>query len=150
MSTYNNNRFTPGNKANMRLLINKEIIRQYYRAFNTSQTVDSINNSNNSNNSNSSNSNSNSSNSNSNSNNSNNNQISKDLLCGCIQQKANLRKQGWNDPSQTENNRISQILTGTLGGRTTFGNFNRPVNINYLGSWEGQPGGSNKPLRNKF
>ena len=139
MSTYNNNRFTPGNKANMRLLINKEIIRQYYRTFNTSQTVDSINDSSNSN-----------SNSNSNINNSNNDQISKDILCGCIQSKANLRKQGWNDPSQTENKRVSQILTGSLGGRTTFGNFNRPVIVNYLGSWEGQPGGSNKPLRNKF
>ena len=131
MSTYNNNRFTPGNKANMRLLINKEIIRQYYRTFNTSQTVDSINDSN----------------SNSNS---NNDQISKDLLCGCIHQKTNLTKQGWNDPSQTENIRVARILTGTLGGRTTYGNFNRHVSINYLGSWEGQPGGSFRPMRNKF
>ena len=121
MSTYNNNRFTPGNKGNLRHFIDKEIIRQYYHTFNTSQTFDS-----------------------------NNDQINKDILCGCIQQKANLTKQGWNDPSQTENNRISQILTGTLGGKTTFGNFNRPANLNYLGSWEGQPGGSNKPLRNRF
>jgi len=123
MSTYNNNRFTPGNKANMRLFIDKEFIRQYYRSFNTSQTFDNIN---------------------------NGDQTSDDTLCGCIQQKVNLTKQGWNDPSQTENNRISQILTGSLGGKTTFGNFNRPVNVNYLGSWEGQPGGSIKPLRNKF
>ena len=68
----------------------------------------------------------------------------------CLQTKTNFTKQGYNDPSQTENRRISQILTGTLGGRTTYGNFNRPVNIDYLGGWEGQPGGSFKPPRNKF
>ena len=114
MLTYNNNRFTPGNKSNLRLFINQEFIKQYYGTFNSI-----------------------------------NNDI-KDSLCGCIQQRANFKKQGWNDPSQPENNRISQILTGTLGGKTTFGNFNRPVTVNNLGSWEGQPGGSFKPPRNKF
>ena len=73
-----------------------------------------------------------------------------DKICGCIQQKANNIKQGWNDPSQTENARISRILTGTLGGKTTFGNLNRPAPMNYLGSIEGQSGGSFRPLRNKF
>ena len=123
MSTYNNNRFTPGNKGNLRLFINKAFINQYYKQFNTNQIYDNINNGDN---------------------------ITEGTLCGCIQQRANLIKQGWNDPSQTENNRISQILTGTLGGRTTFGNFNRPVELNYLGGWEGQPGGLPKPPRNKF
>ena len=125
MSTYNNNRFTPGNKGNLRLFINKAFIKQYYKQFNTNQIYDNIN---------------------------NGDDITEGegTLCGCIQQRANLIKQGWNDPSQTENNRISQILTGTLGGRTTFGNFNRPVELNYLGGWEGQPGGLPKPPRNKF
>jgi hypothetical protein len=123
MSTYNNNRFTPGNKGNLRLFINKEFIRQYYRTFNDTQEFDNINNA---------------------------DDITDGSLCGCIQQKANLTKQGWNDPSQTENNRVARILTGTLGGRTTYGNFNRAVNVNYLGSWEGQPGGSFRPMRNKF
>jgi hypothetical protein len=123
MSTYNNNRFTPGNKGNLRLFINKAFINQYYKQFNTNQIYDNINNGDN---------------------------ITEGTLCGCIQQRANLIKQGWNNPSQTENNRISQILTGTLGGRTTFGNFNRPVELNYLGGWEGQPGGLPKPPRNKF
>jgi hypothetical protein len=118
MSTYNNNRFTPGNKSNLRQFMNKEIIRQYYRTFNSNQVYV--------------------------------NDISDEHLCGCIQQKTNLTKQGWNDSSQTENNRVATILTGTLGGKTTFGNFNRPVTINYLGSWEGGPGGSFRPLRNKF
>ena len=123
MSTYNNNRFTPGNKANLRQFISKQFIRQYYRTFNDSQTFDNINNA---------------------------DDITEGSLCGCIKQKANLTKQGWNDPSQTENNRVARILTGTLGGKTTYGNFNRPVTINYLGSWEGQPGGSFRPIRNKF
>jgi hypothetical protein len=110
MSTYNHNRYTPGNKSNLRLFLNKALIRQFNHLDDTST----------------------------------------DTLCGCIQQKANLTKQGWNDPSQTKNQRITQILTGTLGGKTTFGNLNKPVNVNYLGGWEGQPGGSFKPLRNKF
>jgi hypothetical protein len=120
MSTYNNNRFTPGNKSKLRQFINKEIIRQNYRTSNSSQSFD------------------------------NDSDITKGDLCGCIEQKSNLIKQGWNDYSQTENQRVARILTGTLGGKITYGNFNRPVNINYLGSWEGQPGGSFRPLRNKF
>ena len=44
--------------------------------------------------------------------------------CQCFKDKANRIKQGYNDPSQTTNARISQILTGTLGGKTTYGNIN--------------------------
>jgi hypothetical protein len=115
MTRYNNNRFTPGNKGNLRLLINNAFIRQYYQPFNADD-------------------------------------VTQGPLCGCIRipQQFNPIKQGWNDPSQTENNRISQILTGTLGGRITYGNLYKPVTINYLGGWEGQPGGLPKPLRNKF
>jgi hypothetical protein len=109
MSSYNNFRFTPGNKANLRLFINRQIIKQFYNITGEDQ-----------------------------------------CSLGCLQTKSNLIKQGYNDPSQTENTRISQILTGTLGGKTMFGNFNRPVDINYLGGWEGQPGGSFRPPRNKF
>lgn len=123
MTRYNNNRFTPGNKGNLRAFIDKEYIRQYYRYFNITQTFNNINNADN---------------------------ITQSTLCGCIPPQANNTKQGWNDPSQTQNRRISQALTGTLGGRTTFGNFNKPVTINYLGGWEGQPGGLPKPLRNIF
>lgn len=119
MSTYNNNRFTPGNKANLRLFINNKFIKQYYHAFNRSLM-------------------------------SGNNSYDMDDLCGCIPQQANLIKQGWNDPSQTENKRISQAITGTLGGKITYGNRNNPVILNYLGGWEGQPGGLPRPLRNRF
>jgi hypothetical protein len=70
--------------------------------------------------------------------------------CQCIQQKVNQIKTGYNNPTQTEANRITQAITGTLGGRTTFGNFGVPANLTYLGGIEGQPGGSPRPLRNKF
>ena len=123
MSTYNNNRFTPGNKGNQRLFLNKAYIRQYYKALITAGLFDNIN---------------------------NGDDITEGTLCGCIQQKANLIKQGWNDPSQTQNTRASQILTGTFGGKTTYGNMNKPVIVNYLGGWQGQPGGLPRPLRNKF
>jgi len=123
MSKYNNNRFTPGNKGNLRSFINKALIREYYRAFNTNETFQNINNA---------------------------DDITQSALCECTQEKANSIKQGWNDPSQTENTRIARALTRTLGGKITFGNFNNPVTITYLGGWEGQPGGLPRPLRNKF
>ena len=123
MTRYNNNRFTPGHKSNLRLFMNQVYIRQYYQAFNINQTFENINNA---------------------------DDITQGTLCGCINPQANSVKQGWNDPSQTENNRIAQILTGTLGGKITYGNFYKPVTINYLGGWEGQPGGSPRPPRNKF
>jgi hypothetical protein len=112
--------FTPGNKANMKLLLNKSLIMQnhiYDTNLNSNEIYD---------------------------------YLTKDFICNCIKAKANNIKQGWNDPSQTENARYSQILSSTLGGRTTFGNLNRPIYLNELGGWEGQPGGSPKPLRNKF
>ena len=123
MTRYNNNRFTPGNKGNLRLFISRAFIRQYYQTFNTTQTYDNIN---------------------------DGDDITEGTLCGCIPQRANPIKQGWNDQSQTENTRIAQVITGTLGGRTTYGNFYKPVTLNYLGGWEGQPGGSPRPLRNRF
>jgi len=121
MSTYNNNRFTPGNKANMRAFLNKAFIRQYYRYFNSTQLNENIN---------------------------NGDGITEGDLCGCIQQRANKVQQGYNQPGLTNNMRISQLITSSLGGRVVFGNPNN--RIDELGGWEGQPGGSFKPLRNKF
>lgn len=123
MPGYANHSFTPGSKANLRLLIQKEFLNQYYNTFNATQTMDNIN---------------------------NGDQITEGTLCQCIPQRANLLKQGYNDPSITKKSRTTQILSSTLGGNTTYGNLNRPVITNYLGGWEGQPGGSFKPLRNKF
>ena len=130
MTRFNNNRFTPGNKGNLRLFMNKAFIKQYYQTFNTTQTFDNINNA---------------------------DDITQGTLCGCIQQQSNSIKQGLNDPSQSKNMRISQTLTRSLGGKITFGNGNgfgfglgnglgngncyKPDVINCLGG---------KPLRNKF
>ena len=130
MSTFNNYRYTPGNKSNLRKFLNREYINQTnvnrdihdnYTNTKNPINIDSIY-----------------------------NVLADEFLCICIKDKANTIKQGWNDPTQTENTRISQILTGTLGGRTTFGNDDKPIYINELGGWYGQPGGSPKPLRNKF
>jgi hypothetical protein len=48
--------------------------------------------------------------------------------------------------------RISQIITTSLGGRIHYGNFylGQPLITNYLGRFEGQPGGGGVPIRNKF
>ena len=70
--------------------------------------------------------------------------------CNCIQQKVNNVKTGWNNPIQTENMRVSQILSNNLGGKITWGNGGIPTKVNYLGRTEGQPGGIIGPLRNKF
>ena len=83
MTRYNNNRFTPGNKGNLRLFMNKSFIKQYYQTFNTTQTFDNINNA---------------------------DDITQGTLCGCIQEQSNSIKQGLNNPSQSKNIQISQIL----------------------------------------
>jgi hypothetical protein len=73
-----------------------------------------------------------------------------DFFCDCFKDKVNRIKQGYNDPTQTTSMRIAQLTTSTLGGRTTFGNFNTPAKITYLGGIEGQPGGIPRPPRNTF
>ena len=127
MSYYNNNRYTPGNKANLRkYLQNQSIIHSYvnYITFINSQNTLNILNA---------------------------NDIT-DYSCVCQPlSKVNNLKQGYNDPSISEAVRISQrIQQSNLGGKITFGNMNKPVQINYLGGWEGQPGGSFKSISNKF
>ena len=71
-------------------------------------------------------------------------------LCVCNPVISKYTNNGWNDSSQTQKMRISKTITGTLGGKTTFGNGNTPATINYLGGIYGQPGGTPRPLRNKF
>ena len=68
----------------------------------------------------------------------------------CFNDKVYQLKQGYKDPSQTRNQRISQLMSNTLGGVTVFGNNGVPISITYLGGVEGQSGGSPRPLRNKF
>jgi hypothetical protein len=111
MSTYNNNRFTPGNKSNLRKYIAQSYLTQYYGINNIEQ---------------------------------------KAINSCCIQPQVKLLKQGYTDSTQTENARFSRILTGPLGGKTTYGNANHPVILNYLGGSPGQPGGIPRPPRNTF
>ncbi len=120
---YNNNRFTPGRKANLRAFMNRALIKQYYGAFITAQTFDNIN---------------------------NGDDITDGTLCGCIPEKVSNTNNGWNDSLQNKNIKISQMLSRTLGGKFTFGDHNKPIVLNYLGGREGQPGGLPRPLRNNF
>uniref|UniRef100_A0A6C0I9C2 Glycine-rich domain-containing protein n=1 Tax=viral metagenome TaxID=1070528 RepID=A0A6C0I9C2_9ZZZZ len=71
---------------------------------------------------------------------------------GCIQEKASQIKSGNIEPIQTQSARITQLATQRLGGRTIFGDIGLGLRTNntYLGGIEGQPGGSPRPLRNKF
>jgi len=56
------------------------------------------------------------------------------------------------DETQTQSQRAATIINYYPGGRITFGNeniaYSRP--ITFLGKTEGQPGGLNRPPRNKF
>jgi hypothetical protein len=77
--------------------------------------------------------------------------------CGCIQEKVNQIKTGYNDPTQPLSLRVAQLATQRLGGRTTFGNVGIGLGIGvnartntFLGGAEGQPGGSPRPIRNRF
>jgi len=48
--------------------------------------------------------------------------------------------------------RISLYIVTAIGGRVHFGNryLGKETVANYLGRFEGQPGGSGTPIRNKF
>jgi hypothetical protein len=72
--------------------------------------------------------------------------------CFCIQEKVNQIKSGYNDPTQPLSFRVAQLANQRLGGRTTFGNvgLGLGIGVNARISTEGQPGGSPRPLRNKF
>ena len=50
----------------------------------------------------------------------------------------------------TNNQRISQLVNYSRGGKTQYGNFylGQPLNVNYLGRMEGMPGGSGAPPSN--
>ena len=82
----------------------------------------------------------------------NNRLAANEIVCKCFKTKNNHTKKGFNENEMhvPDNIRISHLLSDNLGGRITFGNQGQPYPINYLGGIEGQPGGTAKPLRNKF
>ena len=55
--------------------------------------------------------------------------LEKKIICRCFRDKVNKTMQSYNDSSETSATRVSNIVSSTLGGKTTFGNFNRPAKI---------------------
>lgn len=76
------------------------------------------------------------------------------LNCTCIPEKVDKRFPGSDSVSYriSNNARISQIITTSLGGSTQYGNFylGQPLQLDYLGNAQGMPGGSGMPPKNTF
>lgn len=68
----------------------------------------------------------------------------------CFSNKSNKLYQGYVNTMQTNADKISYRLKHNLGGKIMYGNKGVSYNINYLGGIEGQSGGMQLPLRNKF
>lgn len=71
----------------------------------------------------------------------------------CVQETQKIfLDNGIVNPTQTQAQRAATIINYSKGGSTKFGNqgniYGNP--ITFLGKTEGQPGGLNRPLRNKF
>lgn len=76
------------------------------------------------------------------------------IPCLCINNKYSKTVLGSDSPSIniSYNEKISQIIRFSKGGKTQYGNFylGKPLQLNYLGRNEGMPGGSGMPPVNKF
>jgi hypothetical protein len=74
--------------------------------------------------------------------------------CYCVPDKYDKNTPGSDSSSAkvSKATRLAQVIQSTKGGKIQYGNFylGEPLNINYLGRVEGMPGGSGKPLTNKF
>ena len=71
--------------------------------------------------------------------------------CTCFREKFINLQQGFVNPTQTTNERVSHALsTNGQGGIIRFGLLGRALTTNSLGRIEGQIGGSGKALKNKF
>ena len=72
----------------------------------------------------------------------------------CIQPQKYLFASQTSDVVLPYNQKVTELVTTNLGigGRIQYGNFylgQIPI-ANYLGRYEGQPGGSGTPIRNQF
>ena len=78
----------------------------------------------------------------------------KKIPCACVNNKYNKTVLGSDSPSTnvTYNERVSQIINFSKGGKTQYGNFylGQPLQLNYLGRNQGMPGGSGTPPLNRF
>ena len=75
--------------------------------------------------------------------------------CNSFEVNYKQLKTAENDPNSVSNTlRISNLILNNIGGKTRFGNTYLNIEsqpfIDLLGSVEGQPGGSYRPLRNRF
>jgi hypothetical protein len=71
--------------------------------------------------------------------------------CNCFREKFINLQQGFVNPTQTTNERISHALTTNgQGGRIRIGLLGAVLTTNSLGRIEGQIGGSGKALKNRF
>jgi hypothetical protein len=72
--------------------------------------------------------------------------------CNCIQPQKYLFASQSSTDLLPYNERISKTILTSLGGRIHYGNFylGEPLATNYLGRYEGQPGGGGVPIRNRF
>lgn len=57
-----------------------------------------------------------------------------------------------NNPNISYKQQRSIIIKNSIGGSVHYGQYylGKPIQVNYLGRTEGQPGGSGAPLRNQF
>jgi hypothetical protein len=71
----------------------------------------------------------------------------------CIQETQKIfLDNGIVNPTQTQAQRAATIINYSKGGSVKYGNQNNVYGnvVTFLGKTEGQPGGLNRPLRNKF
>jgi len=56
------------------------------------------------------------------------------------------------NPTQTQSQRAATIINYYQGGKVSYGNQNTAYHspVTFLGKTEGQPGGLNRPIKNKF
>lgn len=83
----------------------------------------------------------------------NSNNLKNNIICNCYNENGEKFSSQQFNQNISSNIRLAQIIkNNTIGGRIFFGDsyLGTNRNVNYLGNFEGQPGGSGVPLRNKF
>jgi hypothetical protein len=71
----------------------------------------------------------------------------------CVQETQKIfLANGIVDPTQTQSQRASTVINYSKGGSIKYGNQDNSYGnlVTFLGKTEGQPGGLNRPVRNRF
>jgi hypothetical protein len=79
-------------------------------------------------------------------------QQQQNIICNCYNDQLNKFTSQQSSPNISSNIKISQTIRRTTGGKIQFGNYylGEQQKRNYLGLFEGQPGGSGVQNKNKF